>query len=892
MLYDKNFLQELDKHTNKTIYARITALSIDEFPIDQIEGRVSQGSINIDGSSAVRRSCSLTIVAQNFNYSDYIWGLNTKFKLEIGIQNEINTLYPNIIWFNQGIYAITSFSSSRSTSNFNITIQGKDKMCLLNGELGGTIGTQTDFGTIEEEDSEGVWTIRPIPIPDIIKNMVHSYGGEPYYNIIIKDLDTQGLELLEYRYENLPLILYRKENSNTYSNMLFLTSDIEVSYYDNEDKINTLLKDVPDIMFEQLVDTLTEQSEPVVFYFNNDETQGYYLTKIQYGDVAGYRATDLTYAGDLIANVGESITSVLDKIKNMLVEYEYYYDIDGHFVFQKKQSFISTLWGPNENGIDEITTNTMLQENNSYTFNGSNLIISFNNNPNLMNVRNDFSIWGERTSVSGAKVPIHLRYAIDEKPTMYTTIGDFSEFDIQEIKDYNKKYGTTLKEESPISITYSIDKNYDQKQNYVQVGDWREVLYQMAKDYYQYNFLSNFELKVQSVNDFVYNNNKTGYEQYYTDIEVCWRQLYNPYLQVEINSLENNIENNTNKLNDCFAEIEIIKQEIIEINNQLNIVATQTEKDTYTKLLLSRQEAFNTKENEKKNLQNIVNSDKEKLKDKNILKENYYQINDIEEFTTIRNLLISLANINFISYTEYDERYKDIKYFKIPVEQISEIKKEEQVLQIKKGDLIYSENDNLYLIVKELDKKIYTEEVEYVYCTYYYNNKLYWNKNVFENPGSLNYWFDFLDSSGELSNFNVKAIGARTKAINETNIKSIYNREIPNVIFATDITEEEKINSYKYIQIPDLENMFTISARGKSAKDRLDELIYAHGYCSETATITSIPIYYLQPNTRIHIFDSDTKIDGDYIINKITIPLAYNGTMSLTTTKAAETLFF
>jgi hypothetical protein len=63
-------------------------------------------------------------------------------------------------------------------------------MCLLNGELGGTIGTQTDFGTIEEEDSEGVWTIRPIPIPDIIKNMVHSYGGEPYYNIIIKDLDT------------------------------------------------------------------------------------------------------------------------------------------------------------------------------------------------------------------------------------------------------------------------------------------------------------------------------------------------------------------------------------------------------------------------------------------------------------------------------------------------------------------------------------------------------------------------------------------------------------------------------------------------------------------------------------------------------------------------------
>jgi hypothetical protein len=41
----------------------------------------------------------------------------------------------------------------------------------------------------------------------------------------------------------------------------------------------------------------------------------------------------LTYAGDLIANIGETVTSVLDKIKNMLGEFEYFYDLDGHFVF-------------------------------------------------------------------------------------------------------------------------------------------------------------------------------------------------------------------------------------------------------------------------------------------------------------------------------------------------------------------------------------------------------------------------------------------------------------------------------------------------------------------------------------------------------------------------------
>jgi hypothetical protein len=95
---------------------------------------------------------------------------------------------------------------------------------------------------------------------------------------------------------------------------------------------------------------------------------------------------------------------------------------------------------------------------------------------------------------------------------------------------------------------------------------------------------------------------------------------------------------------------------------------------------------------------------------------------------------------------------------------------------------------------------------------------------------------------------------------------------------------------YKCVQVPD-DSMFTISSQGRSAKDKLDELIYQHGYCTESATITTIPIYYLQPNIRVYVSDKNTKLDGDYIISKITIPLAYNGTMSLTASKAAETLF-
>ena len=81
MLYDKNFLLALDKEKNKTIYVRITALTFDEKPLETIEGRATSGSINVDGSSALRRSCTLSMVAQDYDFNAQYWGLKSKFKL-------------------------------------------------------------------------------------------------------------------------------------------------------------------------------------------------------------------------------------------------------------------------------------------------------------------------------------------------------------------------------------------------------------------------------------------------------------------------------------------------------------------------------------------------------------------------------------------------------------------------------------------------------------------------------------------------------------------------------------------------------------------------------------------------------------------------------------------
>ena len=70
----------------------------------------------------------------------------------------------------------------------------------------------------------------------------------------------------------------------------------------------------------------------------------------------------------------------------------------------------------------------------------------------------------------------------------------------------------------------------------------------------------------------------------------------------------------------------------------------------------------------------------------------------------------------------------------------------------------------------------------------------------------------------------------------------------------------------------------------------IDELLYQHTYCAENITIQCAPIYHLNPNTRIKVVDEENGIGTNYIMSKFTIPLTYNGMMSITATKAPERL--
>jgi len=72
-LYDKDFLLALDQSQNKEIYCKIIALNWEENPIAEITSNIVSGTINIDGSSAVRRTANLSLVTSNLKLDTIAW---------------------------------------------------------------------------------------------------------------------------------------------------------------------------------------------------------------------------------------------------------------------------------------------------------------------------------------------------------------------------------------------------------------------------------------------------------------------------------------------------------------------------------------------------------------------------------------------------------------------------------------------------------------------------------------------------------------------------------------------------------------------------------------------------------------------------------------------------
>lgn len=944
-LYDKDFLYELSHEKEREVYARVTSLTQDEKPVEYIEGKVTAGSVNIDGASTVRRSCSLTLVAKDVNINDFYWGLNTKFKLEVGLKNKYNSNYPDIIWFKQGLFVLTSFNTSQSLNNYTINLSGKDKMCLLNGEISGKLPHTTDFGIEEEIDAEGHIIYNSIPIKTIIREAVQNFGNELAKNIIINDVEDAGVEMLEYRGDT-TLYLLRDITSDVFINMVINPN--QVCYKDGIEQ--TTISKLNENEYDNLVNLEGNNNPTIITLRQAENAIKYYVAKIEYGDVPGYRLTDLTYAGDLIANVGESLTSVLDKIISMLGNYEYFYDIDGRFIFQAKKNYINIPSDIFEQSDDKTEADDAINRNVPiFNFVGSNLITSFQNTPNLLNLKNDYAVWGTKKTTSGSEIPIHMRYAIDNKPiyyksfngSIYTTnselVEELKQARLEEIIKEVQDQIASFEIQYPASL-YGLTKPVKQSD-----GSWSPGWWDLRDWYNYYYFLTqsypNKTLKWYANTSF----NGCQLATSLPGLKYAARDLW-VWLYVLSESGKVDIDNGINIHNikgPAQEKIESSKgyESYLDDNGNVTTIALSESRDigrpynqspdtfTYLEAMQDNKIYFIYNpslpignafmeiiiERIEKEMEDFINSGVLQLVD---WREIIYQMAiDYRKHYHDDDFLITLNNNNILynqplyegGRTGYEQYYVDMEGF---WRQIFN-----PVIQY---DIVYNSTpiENEYYYHYENDKLIddgiltnFQEGITYYTRSkeYYYppregyepdekenltikENQYYWSRAVYEDPESLLFWFDFLDS--DLSKFSVQYVGTRSEAINDKDVSAIYYRETPTVIFKSpNEAEYEHKTGYTYVNLqPYMENLFTVSKTRKSSWDKISELLYKHSYCIESVNIQAIPVYYLEPNTRIFIRDDKSGINGEYIVSKITIPLTFNGTMSLTATKAVESI--
>ena len=432
-LNDSKFLDVINHLPVIEQFVKVTVLNWDEQPIEDIQGKVSSGNLNLDGQSSVRRTANLTMVVKeegiDFLNLNELVSLNKKIKLFIGYKNTTEQYKQfDILWFPLGCFIISSVSISHTLSGTSLSLQLKDKMCLLNGECGGVLPASVIFHEKEEIDENNKIIISKPTIYQIIQEVVSHFGGVQLSKIIISDLDLRIKHVMKWT-GSTPLYIKKEiiNNTNVYSA------------------------------------TLDEPSN----------TTNY--TAYPTGRDIGYIYADFTYPGELVGDAGQTVCDILDKIKSVLGNFEYFFDVDGNFIFQEIKNYLNTTQAKID--LDKINNDNYLVDISKgkrvYSFDDASLITSYSNAPQYNMIKNDFVVWGMKETTSGNRLPIRYHLAIDTKPK----IGNSYEVVLYEDEDGIKKarkpidnepYQTIVTKDwrselylsGVVSDTLAIDANY------------------------------------------------------------------------------------------------------------------------------------------------------------------------------------------------------------------------------------------------------------------------------------------------------------------------------------------------------------------------------------------------------------------------------------------------
>lgn len=871
-LNDKEFLKKLDNTKEKQTYIRLTSLDNNNNYLETLEGRATGGSINIDGASALRRSCSLSLVAfedEEFEegevpITDAYWGLKNRFILEVGIKNTINPNYPDIIWFKQGHFLVNNFSFNININGgININISGQDKMAMLNGTIGGQFLSEIDFGTEEEISEWGNVQIHKVPIYTIVKNIIQIYAQEPIENIIINDLEEEhAWELWEYRGKD-PMYMIGKKQNDTFKIFNIIL--------DGNTVIDGHLISSDEIIYYNL-NSLKPQSddEPTKIKFNEEENC--VIVKVEYGETAGYHAIELVYPSDLIAKAGETITSVLDKIIKVLPNFEYFYDINGRFVFQKKKDYIQELYSP---VTGEIVNATMVVSPYEYKFEDMELFTAVSVAPNINNIKNDFVVWGSKDSTTGS-LPFHARCAIHEKPTSYNSLNYYEKIKLTYINvspyTSGEPFICVLEENGKKHFKIEHNDVFDETKLY-------DITFPQSKDY-------KYELPFEIIENKY--QIELGFNEDYNLILEDFESI-NLYGQTSLSYAPELIASFIPEKNDegiyeftkqiCYYNFDYQLLQIEAIPKENKNVSSSSFNSFILKLYPLLQK-FSVKESASEDFDGKIY----KLKN-----EQYIETDDeLPGETTIEHPALTYD----ISEHPWQELIYQmaVDYYRHNMEPEFLINLEKDNTWCKNGKTGY---EQFYQDIYAFWRLLYDPDKagkNYGSLQYEYDDSG-WNKYIYSDPSKLPYWLEFLDLGGaELAKYSIPNIGHRPKVVNDSMIKTIYYKEIPEAQFI--IAGEEEIvsgdsTSYQPLQIQkSTEDLFARSSQGTSAIEKINTLLNQYCCHAEGLTLTSIPIWHLKPNTRIYVEDY-----GDYILDKISYSINYNSTMNLTCTKVIKQIF-
>ena len=157
------------KKNIRDLRVKINVLNFNMQTVDEITGVVLDGSINVDATADIRRTCSLSLVVKDSTLElqpgGRIW-VDKYFQVLIDYLNKGD-------WINMGIYLVDAPSWSYDPGNSTLSLQGLDLMSKLTGQRNGYL--------------EGIPTIIPqdSSIRDSMISTLVDLGG--FNNYVVED---------------------------------------------------------------------------------------------------------------------------------------------------------------------------------------------------------------------------------------------------------------------------------------------------------------------------------------------------------------------------------------------------------------------------------------------------------------------------------------------------------------------------------------------------------------------------------------------------------------------------------------------------------------------------------------------------------------------------------